>query len=298
MATAYTYASSNKRKTWLWMFLFVLFVIGVGYIFSRALNMPWVLPLAIAIAIIQSATSYWWSDKIVLTISRAREVDKKVNQSLYRTVENLSITAGLPMPKLYIIADSAPNAFATGRDPKHAVICVTQGLLDKLNKQELEGVIAHEFSHIGNYDIRLQTIIVILVGLVALLSDWFIYLRFFGGEDNNSSGWIFILIGVILALLSPLVASLIQLAISRKREFLADADGALLTRNPEGLASALEDISQDKEPLEVANKATAHLYITNPLKDHENAKKRRFSGLFDTHPPIEERVKALREMAL
>ena len=298
MATAYTYATSNKRKTWLWLSIFVIFVIGVGYVFSRALNMPWVLPLAIFIAIFQAATSFWWSDKIVLSISRAKEVDKKTNQQLYRIVENLSITAGLPMPKLYIILDQAPNAFATGRDPKHAVICVTQGLVDKLDKQELEGVIAHEFSHIGNYDIRLQTIIVILVGLVALLSDWFIYLRFFGGDDNNSSGWIFALIGIILALLSPLVASLIQLAISRKREFLADADGALLTRNPEGLATALEAISQDKEPLEVANKATAHLYITNPLKDHEGNKKRKFSGLFDTHPPIEERVKALRNMAL
>ena len=199
--------------------------------------------------------------------------------------------------KIYIIDDSAPNAFATGRDPKHAVICVTTGLLNKLDKQELEGVLAHEFSHIGNYDIRLQTIIVILVGLIALLADWFVYLRFFGGDDDNGN-WVFVLIGFALALLSPLVASLIQLAISRKREFLADADGALLTRNPDGLARALEDISKDKEPLEVANKATAHLYITNPLKDQTDSKKSRFSGLFDTHPPIEERVKALRDMAL
>ncbi|MEI7690127.1 MAG: M48 family metallopeptidase [bacterium] len=297
MATAYTHASSNKRKTWFWLIVFVLFVVSVGYIFSLALNMPWILPVAIAIAIFQSGISYWSSDKIVLSISRAKEIDKKTNQGLYRLVENLSISSGLPMPKIYVISDSAPNAFATGRDPKHAVICVTTGLIEKLDKQELEGVLAHEFSHIGNYDIRLQTIIVILVGLIALMADWFIYLRFFGGDDDNGN-WVFVLIGLVLALLSPLAASLIQLSISRKREYLADADGALLTRNPDGLARALEDISKDTEPLEVANKATAHLYITNPLKDQKDSKKSRFSGLFDTHPPIEERVKALRDMAV
>lgn len=297
MATAYTHASSNKRKTWFWLIVFVLFVVGVGYIFSLALDMPWILPLAIAIAIFQSGISYWSSDKIVLSISRAKEIDKKTNQELYRLVENLSIASGLPMPKIYIIADSAPNAFATGRDPKHAVVCVTTGLIEKLDKQELEGVLAHEFSHIGNYDIRLQTIIVILVGLIALMADWFIYLRFFGGDDDNGN-WVFVLIGLVLALLSPLAASLIQLAISRKREYLADADGALLTRNPDGLARALEAISKDTEPLEVANKATAHLYITNPLKDQKDSKKSHFASLFDTHPPIEERVKALRDMSM
>jgi heat shock protein HtpX len=259
--------------------------------------MPWILPVAIAIAIFQSGISYWSSDKIVLSISRAKEIDKKTNQELYRLVENLSIASGLPMPKIYIIADSAPNAFATGRDPKHAVVCVTTGLIEKLDKQELEGVLAHEFSHIGNYDIRLQTIIVILVGLIALMADWFIYLRFFGGDDDNGN-WVFVLIGLVLALLSPLATSLIQLAISRKREYLADADGALLTRNPDGLARALEAISKDTEPLEVANKATAHLYITNPLKDQKDSKKSHFASLFDTHPPIEERVKALRDMSI
>jgi len=297
MATAYTHASSNKRKAWFWLVVFVLFVVGVGYIFSLALDMPWILPVAIAIAIFQSGISYWSSDKIVLSISRAKEIDKKTNQELYRLVENLSIASGLPMPKIYIIADSAPNAFATGRDPKHAVVCVTTGLIEKLDKQELEGVLAHEFSHIGNYDIRLQTIIVILVGLIALMADWFIYLRFFGGDDDNGN-WVFVLIGLVLALLSPLAASLIQLAISRKREYLADADGALLTRNPDGLARALEAISKDTEPLEVANKATAHLYITNPLKDQKDSKKSHFASLFDTHPPIEERVKALRDMSM
>ncbi len=284
MATAYTHASSNKWKSWLWLMIFVSFVIVLGYVFARALEAPIILPIAVTIAIVQSMAAYWWSDKVVLGISRAKEVDKRTHLELYRLVENLSIAAGLPMPKLYIIDDSAPNAFAAGRDPNHAVICVTQGLLDKLNKQELEGVLAHEFSHIGNYDMRLQTIIVVLVGLVALLSDWFVYLRFFG-DDNNNNNWIFVLIGIILALLSPLIASLIQLAFSRKRELLADASGALLTRNPEGLASALEKISRDHEPLEVANKATAHLYIANPLKDQKKAGRNSFASLFDTHPP-------------
>ncbi|MDD5692951.1 MAG: M48 family metallopeptidase [Patescibacteria group bacterium] len=297
MATAYTYASSNKLKSWLWLVAFVVFIVLLGYVFAKAFNLQWLLPLAVTIAIVQSISSYWWSDKIVLSISRAKEIDKKTNQQLYRLVENLSITAGLPMPRLYIITDTAPNAFATGRDPNHAVICVTQGLLDKLDKQELEGVLAHEFSHIGNYDIRLQTIIVVLVGLVALLSDWFIYLNFFSDDDNGGNS-VFALIGIVLAILSPLIAGLIQMAISRKREFLADASGALLTRNPDGLARALEDISKDKEPLEVANKATAHMYITNPLKDHKESRRNKFSSLFDTHPAVEERIDALRNMAL
>ncbi len=297
MATAYGYASSNKIKSWLWLIAFVLFIVVLGYVFSKAFNLPWLLPLAIMIAIVQALSSYWWSDRIVLSISRAKEVDKQNHKDLFRLVENLSISAGLPMPRLYLIADSAPNAFATGRDPKHAVICVTQGLIDKLDKQELEGVLAHEFSHIGNYDIRLQTIIVVLVGLVALLSDWFIYINIFSNDDSGGNS-LFALVGILLAILSPLIAGLIQMAISRKREFLADASGSLLTRNPEALARALEDISKDKEPLEVANKATAHMYFTNPLKDLKGSKRSRFTSLFDTHPPIEMRVKALREMAL
>lgn len=299
MATAYTHASSNKQKSWLWLVIFVVFIVGLGYVFAKAFDMPFILPLAITIAIVQGVTSYWWSDKVVLAISRAKEIEKQTNKELYRMVENLSIAAGLPMPKVYIIDDTAPNAFATGRDPKHAVICVTKGLLEKLDKQELEGVIAHEFSHIGNYDIRLQTIIVILVGLVALLSDWLLYFRFFGGDDDNNSNIYLALIGIVLALLSPLIATLIQLAISRKREFLADADSALLTRNPDGLARALAKITKDTEPLEVANKATAHLYIADPLKDYKGKKGRaRFARLFDTHPSVEQRVQALRDMAV
>lgn len=277
--------------------IFLAFIVGVGYVFARALDIYWLFPLAIIIASTQAIASYWWSDKIVLGISAAKPVEKESNKELYRLVENIAITAGLPMPKLYMIEDTAPNAFATGRDPNHAVICVTTGIVQKLDKQELEGVIAHEFSHIGNYDIRLATIIVVLVGVVVLISDWFLRFSLFADDDNNSNNALFIILGLVLALLSPLFATLIQLSLARKREYLADADGALLTRNPDGLARALEKISLDKEPLEVANKATAHLYVADPIKDHKGALTW-FSGLFNTHPPIEERVKRLREMAL
>jgi len=210
---------------------------------------------------------------------------------LHRLVENLSITAGIPKPKIFLIDDSAPNAFATGRDPKHAAIAVTSGLLEKLNKNELEGVLAHELSHIGNYDIRLMTIVVVLYGIIALVSDFFLRSLWFRGRDRDSQGQaIFMLIGIVLAILAPIAALLIQLAISRKREYLADASGALLTRYPEGLASALEKISRDHEPLEVANRATAHLYITNPFKGQS------ITTLFSTHPPAEDRIKKLEEM--
>jgi heat shock protein HtpX len=216
-------------------------------------------------------------------------------------VENLSITAGLPKPKIYLIEDLSPNAFATGRDPEHASIAVTSGLLEKLNKVELEGVIAHELSHVGNYDIRLMTIVVVLVGIVALLSDFFLRWTWFGsrrrdGEGRGQIQMILFILAIVLAILAPLAATLIQLAISRKREFLADATGALLTRYPEGLASALEKISKDPEPLEAANKATAHLYIESPFKKGENRGQGWLVGLFNTHPPVGERVKRLREM--
>jgi len=244
-----------------------------------------------------SFTSYWYSDKIVLRMSRAREIKKQDNPELYRLVENLSITAGLPMPKIYLIDEMAPNAFATGRNPEHAVVAVTRGLLEKLDRSELEGVLAHELSHIGNRDILLQTVVVILVGLVVLLSDWFLRWTLFGRgrRDSREGGQlagIMILIGFVLAILSPFFAVLIQMAISRKREFLADVDGVLLTRYPEGLARALEKISQDKTPLRVANKATAHMYIANPFKG------KRVSKFFMTHPPVEERIKNLRGMEI
>lgn len=256
--------------------------------------------MVVFFASFQAFASYWWSDKITLAISGAHPIEKKDNPEFYRVVENLAITAGLPMPKVYVIDDPAPNAFATGRDPNHAVVAATTGLLEKLDKPELEGVIAHEMSHIGNYDIRLMMVVVVLVGIVVLMADWFLRFSFFGiGDDNRDSGdlgAVFLVIGIVLALLSPLFATLIQLSISRKREFLADADGVLLTRFPEGLARALEKISADTVPLKHANKATAHLYITNPLKEHKGTSRGWFAGLFDTHPPVEERVKKLREM--
>ncbi|PIZ00710.1 zinc metalloprotease HtpX [bacterium (Candidatus Howlettbacteria) CG_4_10_14_0_8_um_filter_40_9] len=292
--------ASNKRKTFLFMTGFLLFVIALGWVFSMALDTPGILYIAVIFSTVQAFVSYYYSDKITLAISGAKEVKKADSPELYRVVENLSITAGLPMPRVYIIEDSAPNAFATGRDPQHAVVCVTTGILQKLDKVELEGVIAHELSHVGNYDIRLMTVIVVLVGVVVLMSDFFIRISFWGGGDDDRDsgqlGIILMVLGIVLALLSPLFASLIQLAISRKREFLADANGALLTRYPEGLARALEKISVDPVPLKKANKATAHLYITNPMKEHKGTSRGWFAGLFNTHPPVEERIAKLRQM--
>lgn len=300
MALVYNEIGSNKRKTFFFMAGFLVFIIGAGWVFSRALGMYWILPVAVAFASVQAVISYWYSDKITLAISKAKEITHENNKELFHIVENLCITAGLPMPRIYIIEDSAPNAFATGRDPKHAVICYTTGILEKLEKSELEGVTAHELSHVGNYDIRLMTVIVVLVGVVTLLSDWFLRFTIFGGGDDDSDsgqlGLILMIAGIVLALLAPLAAILIQLALSRNREYLADSSAVLLTRYPEGLANALEKISADTEPLEAANKATAHLYIVNPLKEHKGTRRGWFSGLFNTHPPIEERVKKLREM--
>jgi len=297
MATLYTHKDENIRKTWILISIFLIFIIGLGWVFSYQFNSPIILLIAVIFSSSMSLTSYWYSDKIVLAMSKAKEVKRNENPELYRLVENLCITAGLPLPKIYIIEEMAPNAFATGRDPQRAVVAVTRGLLNKLDRSELEGVIAHEISHIGNRDILLQTVVVILVGMVALLSDWFLRWTIFGGRRNSDKGGgqiaaIMMLIGLILAILSPFIALLIQLAISRKREFLADADGALLTRYPEGLAKALEKISQDTTKLKVANKAMAHMYISNPFKGKKVRK------MFLTHPPVEERLKALRGMDL
>lgn len=279
---------------------FLVFIIVLGWVFSLALNIYWIFPAAIIFASVQAVVSYWYSDKVTLAISGAHEISHDDNKDLYHLVENLCITAGLSVPRIYIIEDSTPNAFATGRDPDHAVICYTTGIIQKLEKVELEGVTAHELSHIGNYDIRLMTVVVILVGFVALISDWFLRISFFGGgdrdRDDGQLGLILMVVGIALAILAPLFAVILQLALSRNREYLADSSGALLTRYPEGLARALEKISGDKKPLEAANKATAHLYITNPLKEHEGTSRGWFAGLFDTHPPIEERIKRLREM--
>lgn len=293
--TLYTQSDKNTRLTWAYITGFLVFVIGVGYVFAGAMGNSNILYIAVIFSILMSFGSYWWSDKIVLAMSGAKEITHDNNREIFHILENLCITAGLPMPKIYIIEDSAPNAFATGRDPEHGVICLTTGLIQKLEKTELEGVIAHELSHIGNRDILISTIIVVLVGFVTLLADWFRHWAFFGRRGSDSEGggqlrMIMIILAIILSILAPFAAMLMQLAISRKREFLADATGALLTRYPEGLASALEKISADSEPLEAANRATAHLYITNPFKG------KKMMSLFMTHPPIEERVKILRGM--
>ncbi len=295
----YSQIDSNKRRTVFIMAFFIAFVTLVGYVFGLAqgYGVSWA-GIALVFAGLSSLGSYYWSDKLVLGMSGAQAISEKDNPKLYHTVENLCIGAGLPQPKIYIINDTAPNAFATGRDPGHAVVCVTTGLLDKLDKLELEGVIAHELSHIKDYDTRLMSIVAVLVGTVAFLADWFMRSLWWGRRDDREEGGnlraLFLVLGIIFAILSPLVATLIQLALSRRRELLADASGALLTRYPEGLASALEKISQDKEVLEAATNATAHLYIVNPFKGKDFSAW--FSGLFDTHPPLEERIRLLRDM--
>jgi len=299
--TAWDQVSKNIFKTWIIMFFFSVFTVAIIYIIARGFGYGEIGGLgltgfALILAGIMNFVSYYWSDKIVLGISGAKPVDQASNKELYRLVENLCIAAGLPLPKIYTIEDTAPNAFATGRDPKHAAIAFTTGILQKLNKQELEGVTAHELSHVGNRDTLLMSVVSILVGTIALLSDFFLRSMWFGGRsrDREGNNTIFVVLAIAAAILAPIVAILIQLAVSRRRELLADASGVLLTRYPEGLASALLKISSDKEPLEVANRGTAHLYIVNPLKGKDAVGW--FAGLFNTHPPVEARVKALREM--
>jgi len=301
--TLYTNKDSNIRKTWLLFTIFLIVVIGVGWIFSRAFGNPGVLYFAVIFSLLMNFIAYWYSDKIVLGMAGARPVEKKDAPELYNIVENLAITAGLPTPKIYIVPEAQPNAFATGRNPKHAIVAVTEGLLGRLNRSELEGVIAHELSHIGNYDMLLSTVIVILVGFISILSDTFMRSMWWGGlrsrDDREGGGQaqaIFMLIGLVFAILAPIAALLMQLAISRKREFLADASGALLTRYPEGLASALEKISSDPTPIRRANNTTAHLWLNNPFKGRQKISG--FAKLFMTHPPIEERIAALRGMKI
>lgn len=300
MATIYTHKDTNVRKTYFLFFWFFVVVIGIGWGFSYIYNDVSILVIAVFFSTVTSVVSYWQSDKIVLRIAHAVPVSKENARELYNIVENLAITAGLPAPKIYIINEAAPNAFATGRDPEHAVIAVTSGLLERLNKTELEGVLAHELSHIGNRDILLSTIAVILVGFISLISDIFIRSRFFGGSrDRNSgqAGAILMIVGIAFAILAPISATLIRLAISRKREFLADASGALLTRYPEGLASALEKIASDPTKLPVAKNTTAHLWFDDPFTHgiEDGKKVSWFHRLFMTHPPVAERLKALRE---
>jgi len=293
----YEQIAENKRKSFLLLFLFIVFLLFLGWVFGEAYQSGEAgLIIALVVALIISFVTFFYGDKMVLGISQAKPVDPKENPYLHNVIEGLAIGAGVPAPKAYIIEDTAPNAFATGRNLQNSAIVVTTGLLQKMDRLELEGVIAHEMSHIKNFDIRYATLVVVLVGTVALLSDWmgrsFFYGR--GRRDRRGGGnAIFVLLALILVILAPVIAKLIQLAISRQREYLADSSGALLTRYPEGLASALEKISKDTEPLEVANKATAHLYIVNPLLDHRG----KLNDLFSTHPPTEERVKRLRGMA-
>jgi len=297
MASLYTHTESNTRKTFLLVGVFLVFIIALGWLFSYVLGSYIILLIAVIFSIGMSFGSYWFSDKFVLQMTKAKPIKKEDNPELYRIIENLSITAGLPIPKIYILNESQPNAFATGRDKEHAVVVVTRGLLEKLERVELEGVIAHELSHIGNKDMLLQTIVVVLVGIIALASNWFLRISFFGGgRRKGNSGLILLILGIVAAILAPLAATLIKLAISRKREFLADADGALLTRYPEGLARALEKISKDPSSLKVANNSTAHLFIASPFRGKE--KKSFFTRIFMTHPPVEERITALRGMRI
>lgn len=296
----YDRISANKRETWLLLLSFVLLTGALYMAFAWFAEIPLVAtPVAFAVLAVYAAFSYFASSRVALAVSGAREVTKAEEPELVRIVENLSIGSGLPMPKVYVIEDSAPNAFATGRDPKHATVTATRGLLDKLDKAELEGVMAHEMSHIGNYDIRVMTITVVLVGLIALLADMMMRWMWFGSgrrSSNRDKGGgiaaVMAIAVIVFAIITPLIAKMIQLAISRKREFLADASGALLCRNPDALADALAKISADPDPLEAANKATAHLYIANPLKEHSSF----LNNAFSTHPPIEERIRLLRAM--
>ena len=288
--TLYTQQSKNITKTWFLMTIFFIVVIFLGYFISYYYNSPAILYFAVFFSLIMNMVSYWYSDKIVLSMSKAKEALHDEYTELYHIVENLSITAGLPQPKIFIIDDPSPNAFATGRNKEHAVIAVTTGLLSLLNKNELEGVIAHELSHIGNRDILLSTVVVVLVGFISILANIFMRGNMFGGKrENNNANGIIMIIGILFIVISPIAATLIQLAISRKREFLADASGALLTRYPEGLASALQKISDTNIPMKNPNTATAHLYISNPFKN------KKVSTLFSTHPPVEERIKALNQ---
>ncbi len=299
----YDAIAANRRKTAFIILVFVLLVGVLVWALAQATGLGYyAVPLAVIFSIAMSWGGYYYSDKIVLGMSQAHPVDKNEFPYLVNITEAIALGAGVPVPKLYMIEDNAPNAFATGRNPQNSVICVTRGLVDKLNREELEGVVAHEMSHIRNYDILLSTVAVTMVGVVVLLSDWMLRFgwradrrrsRGGGGEGGNAAAGIFLVIGFAVAILAPIFAQLLQFAISREREYQADASAAMITRYPLGLANALRKIAADPEPLEVANKATAHLYIWNPLKDNEG----RLDRLFDTHPPVEERIKRLEAMA-
>lgn len=292
MGNLYQDRARNLRKTWALMLTFFLVVIAIGWGLSYYYQSSWILYIAVGISIAMNVGSYWFSDKLVLKMTKARPATREEFFDLYTITENLSITAGMQMPRLYVVDDPAPNAFATGRNEKHAVVAATTGLLAMLDRTELEGVIAHELSHINNRDMLVMTVAVVLAGFIAIVADIFLRMAMYGGgnQDNGRAGIIFLILGVVAAILAPLAAQLIQLAISRRREFLADSSGALLTRYPEGLASALKKIASYAAPMKTANHATAHLFIANPF----GASAGKFiNRMFSTHPPVEDRVNAL-----
>jgi len=291
MASLYTQQGKNIRKTWYLMTGFLVIVIALGWLVAQIYGDVSFLYIAVAFSLLMNITAYWFSDKIALSATGAKEADPKEYLELHRILENLAITAGLPKPRLYVIDDPAPNAFAAGRDPKHAVVAVTTGLLARLDRSELEGVIAHELSHIGNRDILVMTVAVVLAGFIAIISDIFLRMSFYGGGNRDNKNPILLIAGVAAIIIAPIAAQLIKLAVSRRREFLADASGALLTRYPDGLASALQKISSYQAPMRRANHATAHLFISNPFGAHDAG--RFIAKIFSTHPPVEERVKAL-----
>lgn len=289
----YAQIAANKRKTWLMMIVFIAVVVGIGWLFGQYIGSPAVTPYVLAGALVYVMISYYSGSSLALAVNGAKEISKRDNPRLWRIVENLAITEGLPMPRVFIMDDPALNAFATGRDPNHAAVCATTGILDVLDDKELQGVFAHEMGHVKNYDIRVAIITFSLVAVIGILSDIMLRMTWFRGNDNDEdsgNNQLFFIIGIAAAILAPIVAMLIQLAISRRREYLADATGALTTRYPEGLASALEKISQGGSTLQKQNSSTAHLFFANPLK------KSSLANLFSTHPPIEERIKRLREM--
>lgn len=297
MATLYTHQAANVRKTWFLMAVFFVVVIAIGYFLNWYYNDPFIMYGAIGFALFMNVASYWWSDKLVVSMTGAKPADPREHRELINVVENLAITAGLPMPKVYVVEDAAPNAFATGRDPKHAVVAATTGLLAILDRSELEGVMAHELSHVGNRDMLVSTVAVVLAGFVAIVADLFMRsMMWSGGDRDNKAGALFLILGIVGIILAPIAAQLIQMAISRKREYLADATGALLTRYPEGLASALEKISRYNRPMRRANNATAHLFIADPFGDDKRTLGQKISNLFQTHPPAADRIRILREM--
>lgn len=296
-ANLYTQKELNIRKTWLFITMSLLLIIAVGWLFSFYFNEPNILYLAVVLSLVLNFLAYWHSDKIALAMSGARPITREENLYLYRMVENLCITAGLPLPRIYLLPSSQINAFATGRDPKHAAVAVTLGAVNRLENEELEGVLAHELSHIGNRDILISTVVIVLAGVISIMADIFLRMTFWGRgsrDDNRQGGALVMILALLAVILAPVAASLIRLAVSRKREFLADASGALLTRYPEGLSRALEKISADQNVMAKAHSATAHLFIANPLKGKESQSW--LAKLFMTHPPLEERIKMLRGM--